>query len=57
MNELPQEAKEELKRAASVPVDRDPNARTKAIDRAIERLRLLYPTHFKEDQDDEAGRQ
>jgi hypothetical protein len=53
MTDLPPQAKEELKRAATVPVDADPNARAKAIDRTIERLRLMYPTHFKEEDKDD----
>jgi hypothetical protein len=54
---LPEKAQDELRRASRVPVDKDPNARAKAIDRVLERLRLLYPDHFKDDPDvfDENG--
>lgn len=49
---LPPKAQEELKKAALVePTPKDPNARIKAIDRATDRLRLLYPTHFREEDD------
>lgn len=49
---LPQEAIKALREAASVPTDRDPNARSKAIDMTIDRLRLTYPEHFApEDRD------
>jgi hypothetical protein len=57
MNTLPKEAAEELKKAATVPTDKDPNARAKAIDRTIERLRLMYPTHFQEDRDENSRRE
>lgn len=45
-DKLPQWAREELKKAASLPVDRDPNARVKAIDRLVDHLRTLYPELF-----------
>lgn len=48
---LPESAREELKRASETPTNRDPAARKKAIDQTIDRLRLLYPSHFKEDDD------
>jgi hypothetical protein len=43
---LPPDAIEALRQAASLPTDKDPNARSKAIDRAIDRLRLTYPERF-----------
>lgn len=49
---LPESAREELRQAANTPTDKDPNARAKAIDRVLERLRLLHPEYFKEEDDD-----
>ena len=52
LDRLPQWAREELKKAASPPVDRDPNARVKAIDRLVDHLRTLYPHLFIPDEHD-----
>ena len=38
---LPESAREELKRASETPTDRDPAARAKAIDKAID-LSLIH---------------
>jgi len=46
---LPDSAKEALRKAASTPTDKDPHARAKAIDETIDRLRLVYPDYFKDD--------
>lgn len=46
---LPSEAQEALRRAAATPIDKDPIARAKAIDRVIDRLRKTYPERFKDD--------
>lgn len=46
---LPAEAMEALRRAAATPIDKDPMARRKAIDRVIDRLRQTYPERFKDD--------
>lgn len=49
---LPPDAIEALRQAASLPTDKDPNARAKAIDMTIDRLRFTYPQHFApEDRD------
>jgi hypothetical protein len=55
---LPESAQEELRKAAQTQTDKDPAAREKAIDMAIDRLRLVYPHHFKGESDDKnRGRQ
>lgn len=47
---LPIEAAELLKRAAQTPVTRaDPLARLKAIEKATQRIKSLYPNLFKKD--------
>lgn len=43
---LPPDAVKALQHAASVPVDKDPNARAKAIDATIDELRRIYPDRF-----------
>ena len=48
MNLLPEHAREELRKAAQTPTDKDAAAREKAIDMTIDRLRLIYPQCFKE---------
>lgn len=49
---LPESAREELRRASRVPTDGDPLARNKAIAKVIDRLRIRYPQHFKEEADE-----
>ncbi len=50
MTNLPPWAAEMLKKAACTPnTERDPNAKTKAIDRVTQHLRALIPEHFLED--------
>lgn len=45
---LPIEAQRMLRRAAETPItEQDPLARRRAVDRAIERVQMLYPNHFK----------
>lgn len=51
MTLLPEHAREELRKAAQTPADKGPEAREIAIDEAIDRLRKLYPTHFKPEDD------
>lgn len=50
---LPEQAREELRKAAQTPTDVDPFARKRAIDKAISRLRKAYPEHFKEKNDED----
>lgn len=48
---LPQTAVELLKRAAQTPVTpTDPLARVKAIEKATQRVKDLFPNLFKKDQ-------
>lgn len=51
MTTIPESAREELRKAAQTPADKGPQAREIAIDQAIDRLRKLYPTHFKPEDD------
>jgi hypothetical protein len=47
---LPETAADALKRAAQVkPSAADPMARIKAVERATELARRLYPDHFKKE--------
>ena len=47
---LPYEAVELLKRAAQTPITRaDPLARVKAIEKATQRIKTLFPNLFKKD--------
>lgn len=47
---LPIEAQEILKRAAQTPITRtDPLARVKAIEKAVQRIKDLYPHLFKKE--------
>lgn len=48
---LPPKAQEELRQAASVSIDKDPDARVKAIDRTTDKLRVLFPEHFRDEED------
>lgn len=49
---LPETAADALKRAAQVkPTASDPMARIKAVERAAEMARRLYPNHFKKEND------
>lgn len=58
MTTLPESAREELRKAAQTPTDKGPQAREIAIDQAIDRLRKLYPSHFKSEdaEDEQAGK-
>lgn len=48
---LPSQAADALKKAAQVqPSAADPMARIKAVERATELARRLYPNHFKKDE-------
>jgi hypothetical protein len=50
MGTLPETAADALKKAAQVkPSAADPMARIKAVERATELARRLYPDHFKKD--------
>ena len=53
---LPESARQELRKAAQTSTDRDKNARAKAIDETIDRLRLVYPAYFKEETHGENSR-
>ena len=49
---LPETAADALKKAAQVePSKADPLARVKAVERAAELARRLYPDHFKGDSE------
>lgn len=49
---LPTEAVIALKKAANTPItQKDPNARVKAIERAIGYVRREYPDRFRNDHD------
>jgi hypothetical protein len=48
--QLPQEAVDLLKKAAQTPVTRaDPLARLKAIEKATQRIKSLFPKFFKKE--------
>jgi hypothetical protein len=50
---LPQEAQRILMRAAQTPVTAaDPLARTKAIEKATQRIKTMYPDYFQTESDD-----
>ncbi len=50
---LPLEAQRILMRAAQTPVTAaDPLARTKAIEKATQRVRSMFPTYFQTESDD-----
>ena len=50
---LPEPAREALRRAAATPVTGEGDrARIQEIERTLDRLRMLYPTHFRQDQED-----
>lgn len=53
MTLLPEKYRSELIRAAQTPTDKDPNARAKAIDRVLERVRLMHPELFKDEEHDD----
>lgn len=46
---LPIEAQEMLRRAAATSAEHGPFERTKAIDRAIDAIRRMYPELFRND--------
>lgn len=54
-NHFPPDVRLMLQRAAQTPISgADPFARAKAINRAIEKARLMFPGLFKENGDAEA---